>query len=296
MKDVNNHAIHGEQLHSEVNKSAERFFQEVLSCSGTWWTAAERIKMAIESRNAFKCEACEALNEVCLIPKQQHLFLETLFLDKHIQSQQKNTVSTADDSQIFAFLVPFVHSVINFKARFNQAWTQRFSKQILGKSLVKEANTELDAQSALIECMSVVMWVTAFDNYFYGVGLPIKNIPPENNPKLNDTGPSFKRITDLGETTFDESVSWFPFLQIEALKVSISEPETVAVPQFKNPTKALTLVTAEFQLMRNFQDILYLQPKNWHKMHGKIKEEDALSRAQVEVVATRWSELAECDI
>jgi len=123
---------------------AHREFWRKLSLPGSWWTGAERVAIAEETRNALVCEFC-AERKAALSPN----------------SIEGEHYSTTD---LPAQAVDAVHRIITDQKRI----TQSFVDQLAEQGLSNEAYAEL---------VGIVVCTFSIDEFNRGLGLPVEDLP-----------------------------------------------------------------------------------------------------------------------
>lgn len=111
---------------------------------GTWWTGAERIAIAAETRHAAGCALCAARRQT---------------LSPYGVAGDHGTLG-----QLPAPAVEAIHRIKTDAGRLSEAWYQR----VIGEGL---------GEGAYVELLSVVAIVTAIDTFHRGLGLPPRTLP-----------------------------------------------------------------------------------------------------------------------
>jgi hypothetical protein len=123
---------------------AYQVYWQKLARPGSWWTGAERVAIAAESRNALSCEFCRARKQA-LSPYN--------FEGAH-----------RHDGDLPAVAVDAVHRIITDQGRITQAWVNNN----VDEGMPKEAYVEL---------VGVVVTVFSIDEFHRALGLPVETLP-----------------------------------------------------------------------------------------------------------------------
>ncbi len=115
-----------------------------LAQAGTWWTAAQRIAIAAETRHAVTCRLCE----------------------QRRTAVSPNAVSGAHDhlGDLPETVIEVVHRVRTDASRLSQSWYT----QVLSQGL---------RDAAYVEVIGVVATVVAIDTFTHALGLPLHALP-----------------------------------------------------------------------------------------------------------------------
>jgi hypothetical protein len=111
---------------------------------GVWWTGAERVKIAGETRAARSCSLCSK-RKVALSP--------------HATPGSHDAASDLSESAIEA-----IHRIVSDPGRLSQAWYQRTTSSGL-------------SDAAYVELLSVVAITTAVDTFDRASGAPLRPLP-----------------------------------------------------------------------------------------------------------------------
>jgi hypothetical protein len=125
-------------------KQVYRDYWQLLAGPGNWWTGAERVAIALESRNAVSCNFCaerkQALSPYSFPGEHQH------------------------DGSLDALTVDAVHRIITDQGRITQAWIDGNVEQGL-------------SEEKYVELLGVVVTVFSIDEFNRGLGLPAEPLP-----------------------------------------------------------------------------------------------------------------------
>jgi hypothetical protein len=123
---------------------AHRAYWERLAAPGSWWTGAQRVAIARETRNAFDCAFCRA-RRAALSPYAVN--------------------GTHDHGNGLSDLaVDAVHRVVTDQSRITRAWIDDMADQGLSRP-------------AYVELVGVVVAVLSIDEFHRGLGLPLEPLP-----------------------------------------------------------------------------------------------------------------------
>lgn len=142
---------------------AHRSFWQRLAGPGSWWTGAERVAIAAESRAAWHCQACQA--------RRQALSAE-LPDDAH-----------GDSGPLPRRAVDAVHRIVTDPSRITRRWVDEHPPRGLSKA-------------AYVELLGVVVAVLSIDEFHRALGLP-----PEPLPTARPGDPDRYSPTVLSEDT-----------------------------------------------------------------------------------------------
>jgi hypothetical protein len=125
-------------------KTAYREYWLALAKPGNWWTAAERIAVAEEVRNALSCDHC-AQRKQALSPYN--------FLGEHQHSGVLDAVA-----------VDAVHRIVTDQTRITQAWIKDIQEQGL-------------SDGKYVELLGIVVTVFSIDEFNRALGLAYEPLP-----------------------------------------------------------------------------------------------------------------------
>ena len=123
---------------------AYRTYWSQLAAPGTWWTGAERVAIAEESRNALTCAYCAARKEA-LSPYT--------FPGEHTHSGKLPEV-----------VVDAVHRVVTDQTRITQTY-------------INDNETKGLSKGAYVELVGIVVAVVSIDEFHRALGLPVEELP-----------------------------------------------------------------------------------------------------------------------
>ena len=183
-------------------KQVYRDYWQILASAGNWWTGAERVAIAQESRNAVSCNFC-AERKQALSPYS--------FPGEHQHSGTLDTVA-----------VDAVHRIITDQTRITQAWIDGN----VGQGFSEEKYVEL---------LGVVVTVFSIDEFNRGLGLPPEPlpepIPGEPNhyrPALAERGTGFvSMLPSKGGAADKESDLWAGGRRANVLRAMSLVPDAV---------------------------------------------------------------------
>ncbi len=140
---------------------AYRTYWQRLARPGSWWTGAQRIAIAQESRNAVDCAYCRE-RKASLSPYQ--------FTGEHLHG---------DGLPLIA--VDAVHRIITDQTRITKSWIEKNATEGLSKE-------------AYVELVGIVVVVFSIDEFHRALGLPLEPLP---TPEAGE--PSHYRPAQLSE-------------------------------------------------------------------------------------------------
>jgi hypothetical protein len=123
---------------------AYQTYWDALARPGNWWSGAERVAIAQESRNAVNCAYC-AERKAALSPYN--------FPGAHKHS------GVLDDATVDA-----VHRIITDQGRITQAW-------------IDDNSTADLSEEQYVELLGVAVTVFSIDEFYHALGLPLEPLP-----------------------------------------------------------------------------------------------------------------------
>lgn len=123
---------------------AHRTYWERLASPGNWWTGAERVAIAQESRNALDCAFCR---------KRRDALSPYTFDGQHTHAGVLSNVA-----------VDAVHRVVTDQSRITRAWIDDIEAQGL-------------ARPAYVELVGVVAAVVSIDEFHRALGVALEPLP-----------------------------------------------------------------------------------------------------------------------
>lgn len=124
--------------------AAYREYWQALARPGNWWTGAERVAIARETRNAVTCDYCAA-RKSALSPYN--------FPGEHQHSGVLGELA-----------VDAVHRIITDQNRITQAWI--------------DSNAEAGlSEERYVELLGVAVTVFSIDEFYHALGLPLEPLP-----------------------------------------------------------------------------------------------------------------------
>ncbi|NKB34360.1 MAG: hypothetical protein GKR91_14815 [Pseudomonadales bacterium] len=130
-------------IREDIKKEHRDFWQR-LAQAGSWWTAAERIAIAQESRNASSCEFCEE-RKAALSPY-------TLEGNHH------------SSTPLSATAIDAVHRIVADQTRITQAWVESLP------------DNDLSIES-YVELAGIVVCVFSIDEFHRSLGFELELLP-----------------------------------------------------------------------------------------------------------------------
>ncbi len=133
----------GLPVRTELSDTNRRTWQR-LGKPGNWWTGAERIAIAAETRNARSCDLCVA-RKAALSPEA-------------VQGGHAVVAELPDPSR------DAVHKVVIDQSRLSREWVQRLAERGL-------------SDGHYIELLGIVVAVVNIDTFHYALGLKLPDLP-----------------------------------------------------------------------------------------------------------------------
>ena len=188
-------------------KQVYRDYWRILASPGNWWTGAERVAIARETRNAVSCDFCtqrkQALSPYNFPGEHQH-------------------DGTLDGAVIDAAAADAVHRIITDQGRITQAWI--------------DGNVEQGfSEEKYVELLGVAVTVFSIDEFNRGLGLPPEPLPepiagdPNNyRPVLAERGTGFvSMLPSKGGAVDKESDLWAEGRGANVLRAMSLVPDAV---------------------------------------------------------------------
>ena len=126
-----------------IKKEFSEFWQR-LAKPGTWWTGAERVAIARESRTAVNCSFCS--------------------LRKQALSPYNGTGEHESDSGLDPTAVDAVHRIVTDQNRITRSWVESLPDSGI--------STE-----GYVELTGIVVCVFSIDEFHRALGLPLEDMP-----------------------------------------------------------------------------------------------------------------------
>lgn len=125
-------------------RAAYRAYWEQLAAPGSWWSGAQRVAIAQETRNALTCDFC-ARRKIALSPYA-------------LQGEHTHSGGLPEHA------VDAVHRIITDQTRITQAYVEDNHRNGLSKA-------------AYVELVGVVVAVFCIDEFHRALGLPLESLP-----------------------------------------------------------------------------------------------------------------------
>lgn len=226
-----------------------------LANPGTWWTAAERVAIAAESRAAVDCELCRA----------RRAALSPFSLTGEHDSVSGPALPPA--------AVDAVHRLVTDATRLTRAWVEG-----LADEGVSDAH--------YVEIVSVVVAVRSIDAFHRAMGLAPEPLPVPR--PASETGPPSRKRPAVTES----DTAWVPLI-VPAKAGAENDDLFPPAPVVPNVIKALSLVPDGVRWLKDLSRAHYLD-MGAGQMLDFVRGRGPLSRAQTELIAGRVSALNEC--
>jgi len=125
---------------------AHRYAWGKIAAPGNWWTGAQRLAIAAETRRAATCELC-ATRKQALSPYG--------ITGSHDTTSQNELSDTAVDA---------VHRLVTDASRLSESWLEQCAEAGL-------------SDAHYVELLSVVVAVVSIDTFHAGLGFPLEPLP-----------------------------------------------------------------------------------------------------------------------
>jgi|TARA_Y100000758_G_scaffold294812_1_gene252156 hypothetical protein len=130
-------------VRSNFAQSHQRLWDR-LSRPGTWWTSAERIDIAAESRRARDCDLCAARQSA---------------LSPHSVEGEHDRLSALSEPAVEA-----IHAIVSYSSRLTRSWYEAVRARGL-------------SDGHYVEIVGIVTSVLSTDEFCRGLGLPLHTLP-----------------------------------------------------------------------------------------------------------------------
>lgn len=226
---------------------AYRRYWSRLGRPGSWWTGAERVAIARETRNARRCRLC-ASRKTALSPYA-------------VSGQHDH------DEGLPERAVDAVHRVVTDQSRITRSWIEDNDAAGLSKA-------------AYVELVGITVAVLSIDEFHRALGLPLESLP----------APQPGAISRYVPEHLSEDIGFVPTVPPDGAVGN--EADLWPNGRTANVVRALTLVPDALRDWKSLSDAQYL---SFEEMGTSVLREDrALDRTQVELVAARVSSVNEC--
>lgn len=169
-------------IRDDIPAAYQRFWTR-LAGPGAWWTGAERVAIAAETRAATRCEFCHA-RAAALTPYQ--------FVGEHAAATTKLSAAAVDA----------VHRIVTDQTRITSAWITGLSEEGI-------------SAEAYVELAGIVVAVFSIDEFNRALGLdveplpePVAGEPSGYRPAQATTGTGFVPMLPRDGATGDEADLW----------------------------------------------------------------------------------------
>lgn len=146
----------GHEIRADI-AAAHCAYWQTLARPGSWWTGAERVAIAAESRAALTCDFCR----------------------ERKQALSPYTLQGTHDSvtELPARAVDAVHRIVTDQGRITRAWIEDNAEHGLSKE-------------AYVELVGVVVCAFSIDEFHRGLGLPLEPLPAPEAGEPNHYRPA----------------------------------------------------------------------------------------------------------
>ncbi len=204
-------------IRTDIRKAHQTFWQH-LAGPGSWWTGAERVAIAAESRQALNCEFCKQRKQA-LSPYQ--------FAGQH-------TASSPETNRILPEIaVDAVHRIITDQTRITAKFVEDFAASGLGKG-------------AYVELVGLVVAMFSIDEFHRALDLPLEHLPTPEPGKISEYQPA----------VLSEDIGFVPTIPPDGTVGA--EADLWPIGRTANVVRALTLVPDALRDWRMLGDAQYL--------------------------------------
>ena len=228
---------------------------EHVAAPGTWWTGAERVAIAAETRRALACVLCTE-RKAALSP--------AAVTGSHGPAQGPAQDRGSTRASLPDNVVEVIHRVRTDSGRLTRAWFDGIMA------------TGLEV-APYVEVVSVTTLVTGLDYFCAALGIAPFLLP---EPQPGEPTRQLPAATTTGE-------AWVPMLQRESDEGRALFGGTGMVP---NIARSVSVVPAAVRAMLGLISTHYFGPAQLLDLSARR----ALDRPQIELVAARVSALNEC--
>ncbi len=144
---------------------------ERIAAPGVWWTGAERLAIAAETRAVLDCPTCRA---------QRAALSPTMVSDAHV------AVTVLPDAAVEA-----IHRIRSDSGRLTQAWYQQITSGVV-------------SDGHYVELVGIVATVIGLDTHDHALGLPLERLPSatEGEPSKHRPRAARKQIAWVPTLSF----------------------------------------------------------------------------------------------
>ena len=135
-------------IRSEIPQAHRKFWQR-LARPGSWWTGAERVSIAAESRAALACELCKTRKQA---------------LSPYGQTDARHRTNSHLVGDLPPLAVDAVHRIITDQSRITRTYIEDNVEQGLSKG-------------AYVELVGLVVATFSIDEFHRALGLPLQALP-----------------------------------------------------------------------------------------------------------------------
>lgn len=130
-------------IRDDIKLEHQQYWQR-LAQAGSWWTGAERIAIAAESRQASHCDLCAQRRQALSVSSVE---------GEHDRS-----------SELAELAVDAVHRIVTDQTRITQSWVDHLAQNNL-------------SNEAYVELAGIVVAVLSIDEFHHGLGLDLEALP-----------------------------------------------------------------------------------------------------------------------
>lgn len=204
-------------IREDISKAHQVFWQHLAS-PGSWWTGAQRVAIAAESRQALNCEFCKQRKQA-LSPYQ--------FAGQH------TTCSSDADQLLPEIAIDAVHRIITDQTRITAQFVDDFAATGLGKG-------------AYVELVGLVVAMFSIDEFHRALALTLEPLPTPEPGKFSEYQPA----------VLSDDIGFVPTIPPDGSIGA--EADLWPVGRTANVVRALTLVPDALRDWRMLSDAQYL--------------------------------------
>ena len=214
---------------------------------GTWWTGAERIAIAAETRNARQCQLCEE-RKATLSPLA-------------VQGQHDS------DNILPEVVIDVVHRMTTDPGRLSKEWYEKLEDSNL-------------ADTHYVEALGIVARTVSVDAFCRGIGAPLHPLPEPVAGEPTQYRPAAAKLEG----------AWVAMIPNGAAE---PDGELYERQYYPGVCRALSLVPDEVRT--SIHVLVPAQYMEGYKVPDLARDPGrAISRTQMELLASRVSALSEC--
>lgn len=236
----------GFDVRADIGEAHRRYWAR-LARPGNWWTGAERVAIARESRNAVSCRFCaerkSALSPYTIAGEHDH------------------------DGGLPAVAIDAAHRIVTDQGRITGSWV--------------DANVERGlSKEAYVELVGIVVNMLSIDEFSRAIGSELEPLP---QPQAGD--PDGYLPASLAD-----DIGFVPTIPPDG--TTGAEADLWSPGRTANVVRALSLVPDALRDWMDLSGAHYLSLESMGNFVGR--DDRAINRMQMELVAARVSAINEC--